>query len=109
MAELPVKAVIVLATMLGVLVIVSLLLLSAASQPFDARKTFAQGCLVYCAEIRDEAASAGERLEIAAVRKAQSLAGTQFMEACGIFYPETRGSEYLCWNRECCGFQLPPP
>lgn len=109
MVAIPFKVVVAVVLVAAVLVLLSALLLSASATPFELKRAYTQGCFQHCDEIQREAAASGERLEIVAVRKAESLANSQFMQACTTFYPETRGNEYLCWNRQCCNFQLPPP
>ena len=101
-----------IALILGALVLAvisGIFLLGLQLSPIEARKTFSEGCLIYCKQISDRADSSGERIEVVAVQFAQELEGSLFIRACNFLYPDTTGYPYLCWNRDCCKFNVPRP
>lgn len=102
----------VIVAILGVLVLAvisGVFLLGLQLSPLDARKTFSEGCLTYCTQISDRADASGERIEVVAVQLAEELRGSLFIQACNFLYPDTTGYPYLCWNRDCCKFNVPRP
>ena len=108
--SLPIKTVVALIlAALALAVIASVFLLGVQLSPAQAQKIFSEGCVSYCAEISSRASASGERLEIVAVRMGEELKGSLFIAACNFLYPDTTGYPYLCWNRNCCRFSLPPP
>lgn len=107
--QLPTSAVAALIlTTLGIAILISFFLLGIQLSPVEATRTFTEGCLTYCREIESEAVSTGEQLAIIAVRKAEQLKTSPFIQACERLYPDTAGFAWQCWNRPgCCTFQLP--
>ncbi|MEM7817290.1 MAG: hypothetical protein QXL81_00520 [Candidatus Aenigmatarchaeota archaeon] len=94
---------------LALAVLASVFLLGMRLSPAEAQRIFAEGCVAYCAEIAGRASESGERIELVAVRLGEELQGSLFIQACNFLYPDTVGYPYLCWNRNCCRFSVPPP
>lgn len=107
--RISVSSIVIVIIAVIILVVVLSFFLSGTDQPIEERRIFAQGCTTYCGDIRREAAVNNEPLESAAVRKADELRGGKFMQACHKLYPDTTPHPYLCWNRDCCYFELRPP
>ncbi|GEM_PF-2168211 len=108
--ELPLKAIFVLVVVALLLVtVVSFFLLGIRLSPLDARKVFSEGCVTFCREIQQESIATGRRIDAIAIEKAEGLVNSDFARACKQLYPDTGQYTYLCWNRNCCNFQLPPP
>lgn len=104
-----VSSIIIVVIAVIVLVVIASFFLSGSDQNLDETKIFAQGCALYCNDIEREAESSNEALELVAVRRASELQDSDFIRACNKLYPETESYPYLCWNRGCCFFDLPPP
>jgi len=96
-------------SVLAIAIIASIFLLGVQLSPLEARKTFSEGCITYCRQISDQSQATGERIELTAVRFANSIKDSLFIRACNFLYSDTVGYPYLCWNRDCCQFNLPPP
>ena len=94
---------------LAIAVIASIFLLGVQLSPLEARGIFSQGCVNYCQQINEQSQSTGERIELVAVRFANGISDSLFIRSCNFLYPDTIGYPYLCWNRDCCQFTLPPP
>lgn len=108
--SLPIRTLIALVLAVLVLaVLTSIFLLGLRMSPLDAQRVFAAGCVLHCKEISDQATATGQPLGIAAVERGNALQGSPFIAACNFLYPETTGYPYLCWLRDCCRFELPPP
>ena len=89
-------------------IVISVFLIGIQASPLEARRTFSEGCLTYCSQIEQEAQDTGDQVAIVAVRKADELRETSFIQACNRLFPGTQGFPWLCWNRgSCCNFQLP--
>ena len=108
--EFPLRTIILLVIVAIVLVIVAgFFLLGIQLSPLDANRVFSEGCVTFCAEIQAEARSSGRRIDSIAIEKANQLEGSDFARACGQLNPDAASYTYLCWNRNCCNFELPPP
>jgi hypothetical protein len=108
--QLPLKSIVLLILVAVVLsTVAAFFLLGIQLSPLDSRRVFSEGCISFCREIEAEALATGRRIDSIAIEKAESLAGSDFERACSQLYPDTRGYTYLCWNRNCCQFELPPP
>jgi hypothetical protein len=94
---------------LAIAIIASIFLLGVQLSPLEAHKIFSHGCIAYCKQINDQSQSTGERIELTAMRFANNISDSLFIRACYFLYPDTAGYPYLCWNRDCCQFNLPLP
>jgi len=110
MKGIAVKVVIALIiAVLAITVISSIFLLGLQLSPLEARRIFSGGCLTYCREISDRAVAEGKDITSTAVAFGEELRDSLFIRACNFLYPDTTGYPYLCWNRNCCTFNVPPP
>jgi len=107
--QLTTNSIIIVVIAVIALVAIISFFLSGSDQDLDETRTFAEGCVLYCDDIEREAESSNEALELVAIRRASELQDSNFIRACNKLYPETERHPYLCWNRGCCFFDLPPP
>lgn len=108
--ETPPKTIVLLAIAAVVLLIVVAFFLGVLRPAeITAKKAFAQGCITFCNEMQAEARATGRRIDAIAIDKARALEDSEFARACSALYPDTAGHVYLCWNRDCCEFELPLP